>query len=193
MTFNKTAMAALVGLSVGLAACGSEVEVEDAPGLVDQSGDPLSEVIAEAEGMSALAGAFETTGLNGVLEGEASYTVLAPGDAAFGNLEGTGISSEESGALVAAVLREHMMPGALTVDAIRDALNANGGEVSMPSYGSGKLTFTLDGDAIKVRSESGATGTLTGSTLVASNGVVLPVDAVLTDAEALASAGGEGE
>lgn len=162
-----------------LASCGSEsdIEVEETAGVEDSSGSPMSDAIGSQEGLGTVAGALESTGLEGVLEGEASYTLLAPTDAAFEAFGELG----DDGALIANLLRSHMIPGAITPEAIKEA----GGETAMTSFGSGELTFTVDGDTITVTNGDGQSAKLTGKAVVTSNGVILPIDTVLADASAL--------
>ncbi len=181
----NTAMAAALALT--LTACGSEIEAEN-PGVEDRTGDTMADVLSDIGSVSTVASAFESTGLNGVLEGEANYTVLAPTDDAFGSLGATGetlLADEGYGAIVAAALREHMVPGALTPDAISQAITDNGGPVTMTSFGNSELTFAMDGDIITVTNGAGASANLTGETVVASNGAVLTIDTVLLDVSSL--------
>ncbi len=182
---------ALAALSLTLAACGSQADIEAPAGVEDRSGDPLAEVIGETGDFSMLASGFEQTGLDGVLEGGASYTVFAPRDAAFEALgadAATLLDSEESGAILAAVLREHMVPGALTPEAIRTAIEEAGGSVTMTSLGSGEITLSLDGDRLVAGLADGQEAMLGDDAIVASNGVVIPVDGLLVDVSAI---GGE--
>lgn len=184
-TVTKAALAAALALS--LASCGNDAGEATAAG-AEPGDETLAEVLADAGTLSTAAGAFEETGLVGVLEGEASYTVLAPSDAAFEALGADArdaLQGEEQGALMAAILREHMLPGALTPEAIREALNANDGTVEVASFGAGTLSFRSDGNDIVVSNEAGQSARLTGEAVAGSNGVVIPIDAVLVDPAAL--------
>lgn len=182
--FKNCAMA--FGLCLALSACGSESE--SAAGTEDRSGDPLSEVIGGDASLAIAMSAFEQTGLVGVIEGDADYTVFAPTDTAFqalGDAASALLGDESRGAILAAILREHMVPGALTPDAIRDAIDRNGGEVSMVSFGAGTLVFSVVGDDLVVTNDSGQQAKLGGEAVIASNGVVIPIDSVLVDPAAL--------
>ena len=175
-------------LALTLAACGADADVTETPETQDRSGDAMAEVIGDAGSLSTVNAALESTGLDGVLEGDAAYTLFAPTDTAFDALGDDGkalIADKERGAIVAAILREHMVPGALTPDAIKEAIKANGGEVVMSSFGAGDLTFAMDGDAVKVTNADGQSARLTGGASVAKNGVAIPIDAVLADPAAL--------
>ncbi|GMN03232.1 fasciclin domain-containing protein [Erythrobacter sp. MTPC3] len=179
----------IASLALTLSACGSDTEMEGAPGTSDRSGDALAEVITDEGNVSVMGDALEKTGLAGVLEGEANYTLLAPTDTAFealGEQATAMLADEDRGAIVAAILREHMVPGALTPDAIRSAIGDNGGEVSMTPFGSGDLTWTLDGEDIVVTNAGGQTARLSGNAIAAKNGVLIPIDTVLVDPQSLA-------
>ena len=185
-TWNTRAAIAAV-MAVALASCGNDpTEAQSgADGPVEAT---LAEALEDADGFSSASDAFERTGLNGVLEGEASYTLLAPSNAAFEGLSEeaqAALRDEANGAVLAAVLREHMLPGALTPDDIRAALTNNEGSVSMTSFGDGTLTFRMEGDQVVVSNESGQSAVFGNEIVRANNGVIIPVDGVLIDPASL--------
>ena len=178
------------GMVLALAACGSETESETqtAVDADDRSGDPLSEVIGDDASLAMVTSAFEQTGLVGVIEGKADYTVFAPTDTAFqalGDDASALLEGESRGPILAAILREHMVPGALTPEAIREAIASSGDEVSMSSFGAGTLVFSVDGDDLVVTNDTGQQARLGTEAVIASNGVVIPIDSVLVDPAAL--------
>ena len=179
--------AALAALVLALAACDSEADVDLAPGVEDRSGDTLAEVFGDEASISAVSGLIASTGVLGAFEGEANYTLLAPSNTAIDALGADAaqmLTDESNGAIAAAVIREHMVPGLLTEDAIRSAVAANGGEVTMRTYGTGNVTFAQDGETLTVKGANGTTANLTGGSIVASNGSVLTIDTVLADTSA---------
>ena len=187
-SFWKSGMVAACALA--LASCGAEadIEVEETAGVTDSSGSTVAEALGEQGSLGMAAEALKATDLIGVLEGDASYTLLAPTDAAleaFGAKDA--LADEGNGAIVAEVLRSHMIPGAVTLDSIKQAAKDAGGSVTMASFGSGDLTFTVDGDTVTVSDASGAKATLGSNAVVAKNGVIMPIDAVLADKSVLAA------
>ena len=83
-----------------------------------------------------------------------------------------------------ALVRAHIVPGALTRADILAAIARNGGKsVEMLTMADAMLTFSKDGDVVVVTAADGATARLTGAETVVSNGVVQPVDGVLVKAE----------
>ena len=127
-----------------------------------------------------------------MFDGSAPYTLLAPDDDAFGALGETGktLQAPENGAAMAAILRDHILPGYLTVADIEAALKASGGDpVTMKTMGGKVLSFTREGEALVVSTPDGARAKVDGAALRASNGVVIPLDAVLRKLATGASAG----
>lgn len=179
---------AVVALALALAACGSEAPVEDSAPSADRSGDTLAAVLADESGFGIASDAFARTGLDGVLEGEASYTVFAPSDEAFrafGLKDSKELEDNGRRAVIAAILRRHMVPGAMTLDSIRQAIADKGGPVTMANFGGGDITLSLDGDALIVSDAEGQDARINGDARVGSNGVLIPIDAVLVDPETL--------
>lgn len=182
---------AVAAIALLLSACGGAAGTDGEVGEQDKSGETLAEVVGDDGSISNVASLLESTGIAGALKGEANYTLLAPTDTAIEALgEGSAESLTDSanGALAAAILREHMVPGALTADAIQSAISVNGGEVTMRTFGSGNVTFALDGETITVTNGQGATANLTGASAIARNGSLLTIDGVLADADAIRSA-----
>lgn len=177
---NRGILALALGMAAfGLSGCSSEDQAE--PQQVAQTNATLATVLAEQDGLATVANAFKTTGLNSVFDGPGSYTVLAPKDAAFEALgdEAGALMQDDRKALLVAVLRDHIVPGQLDADSVRQAIEAKGGPVSMTTLGDGTLTFALDGDTLTVSGSGDAVPLDDNAAVVASNGVVLPVGGLL--------------
>lgn len=173
------AAAAALTLNLGLAACGQK---DDAPGAAADAPSPSTRTLAASLGdnrdLSALKGVVEGAGLRTVFEGVGPYTILAPTDAAFAAAGGAPGADEK--AQGASLVRAHIIPGAVTRTDINAALDrASGGTVTMRTMDDGVLTFSRQGETIRVTAADGAAATLTGSETAASNGVIQPVDGVL--------------
>ena len=78
-----------------------------------------------------------------------------------------------------ALLRGHILPGHLTPDAIRTAIAEKKGPVSMRTLADGMVTFSQNGNALVATGEDGSKATVDGAALIASNGVVLPLDGLI--------------
>ena len=173
------ALAPLMMLS--LAACGGEAEKADGTAAAPSS-TTLAAAIGDAGDLDTLEGVVKNAGLSDVLDGKGPYTVFAPANAALG-AAGTDLSGASMKAQSAALLRAHIVPGALTRADILAAIERNGGKsLQMLNMADGLLTFSKDGEAVVVTAADGATARLTGAESVVSNGVVQPVDGVLVKA-----------
>ena len=173
-------------LLVGLSACGSgsgEATTAQADDMADDmAAGTLAAALSDAPGMTTVATALKSTGLSNVFDGGAAYTILAPDDDAFGALgaAGTDLQQPENSAAMAAILRGHILPGYLTVADVEAALKASGGKpVKMRTMGNAEISFTREGDALIVSRPDGARAKVDGKGLGASNGVIIPLDAVL--------------
>ena len=176
------ALAPLIVLS--LAACGGEAD--KAEGGDGATPAPSSKTLAAAIGdegdLDTLEAVVKNAGLSDVLAGKGPYTVFAPANAALGTA-GADLAGEAMKAQSAALLRAHIVPGALTRADIMAAIErSDGGGVQMRTMADGLLTFSKDGDAVVVTAADGAIARLTGEETLVSNGVVQPVDGVLVTA-----------
>ncbi len=152
------------------------------PAAMAKAGSSLAETIAGDAQFKTLAAGLKSTGLDGVFSGKGDYTVLAPTEAAFSALgeKSSGLTASEQTPVLAAVLRGHVIPGMLTTDDIRKAINANDGKpISMRTMGTGSVSFARNGAELNVTADDGSTAMLAGAGLAASNGEVLPITAVL--------------
>ena len=178
----KAALAALVAAALALQGCSGEDAAEES---AEVSSETLAMLLAEADDLSTVSGALGDSGLAQVFDGAASYTLLAPQDAAFEALgeAGEDLRSADQRAAMAAILRDHIVPGYLTPHDIRNAIAlADDGTVEMRTMGDHVLTFTGEGDEVTVTHEDGASASFAGEALRASNGVAIPLDGVLKEA-----------
>ena len=182
------AAAAAAAIALGLTACSGDQSEKagDEAAQTEVSDETLANLVAGDASLAATSQALNDTGLEQVFEGAAAYTFLAPTDEAFNELgeAGADLRSAEQRPAMAAILRDHIVPGYLTPDDIRNAIEQAGDDsVEMKTMGGHTLTFTADGEAISVRAEDGATARFAGNALRASNGVAIPLDGVLKATE----------
>lgn len=163
------------------AACGENEEAEPAPLTMDDGTQTLAAALGMNDDLGTLRRAIDQSELTGVFDGPASYTILAPDDAAFEALgeDGIALFEDEQRPMLVAILRDHLLPGHLTPEAIAEAIENNGGSVTMTSLGESEVTFAKTGDAITITAGDGAPATIAGTAIAANNGVVIPVDTVL--------------
>jgi len=169
-----------------LAACGGEEKAGgEAADQVQPSSRSLAATLQAEDGFGTLNEMATNAGLKGVLEGVGPYTVFAPADGAFqAGGAGADFTDESLRAQSVALLRAHIVPGALTRQDIAAAIERDGdGEVQMRTMANTLLTFSRNGEAVVVTAENGARGRLTGEERLASNGVLQPIDALLVRPE----------
>ena len=165
-----------------LAGCNEKSPDKTEPGGGEVKSGTLAGEIASAAGMSTVAGALKGTGLAGIFDGSAPYTLLAPDDDAYGALGETGtmLKAPENGAAMAEVLKAHILPGYVTVADIDAAIKAKQGQpVKMTTMDGAEITFARNGEDLTVTAADGSTAKVDGAQLAASNAVAIPVDAVL--------------
>jgi uncharacterized surface protein with fasciclin (FAS1) repeats len=183
LTGQKTLAALAAASLLALGACSNDAtnDTKEASTSSEPAGQTLAQAIAGTDDLSTVAGALRTSGLAQVFDGGGSYTILAPDNDAFAKLgdAGKALSQPENSAETAAILRDHIVPGYLTPDDIKSAIDAQHGAAKVQTMGSHQLTFTRDGDDLKVTGEDGSQAMVAGDAVKAGNGVAIPIDSVL--------------
>lgn len=179
-TVRSFATAAALAALIPLGACSQGAD-ETPAAEADAGQQTLAAAIGGAPGLTTLSDALSGAGLADVFDGPGSYTVLAPDDDAFATLgeDGKALTDPSNRAELVAILRGHILPGHLTPDAIKKAIADKKGPVTMRTLSDSMVTFSADGDGIAIAGESGARAKVDGDALIASNGVVLPVDGLV--------------
>lgn len=184
MMSNLARLAAAPLAALALVACSPADDAAPAAAAPEASSATLAASLKAGDGLDGLESLVTAAGLEPALEGVGPYTVFAPTDAAFGSPGPGDLASEENRAAAAALIRAHIVPGALTRQDILAAIDANPtGKVEMRTMAEGLLSFSRDGEAVVVTAPDGATARLTGDQTLARNGVIQPVDGLLVKAE----------
>jgi len=178
--------AAAAAALLALAACSGGEDEAGGSDTAEPSDATLVQAISQADQLSTVAGALGDTGLSQVFDGAGAYTIFAPNDEAFAKLgdAGEGLSDPEQRAVMAAILRDHIVPGYLTPADIEAAINSKGGAVVVETMGNHLLRFTRDDDGLRVTGEDGSSASVAGSAVKASNGVAMPIDGLLKKLDA---------
>lgn len=182
--FARPVVTALIAATLPLAAACSKVEDGENAASADAQGnvtETLAASLGDADGLGSLANAIETAELGTVFDGPGSYTLLAPDDAAFEKLgdQGNALLEEEQRPMLIAVLRSHILPGHLTPENIAKAIDDKGGPVTVTTLGGGNVTFSKDGEALTVANDEGSSAPFSADATAATNGVIIPIGAVL--------------
>lgn len=175
---------AAIGL-LGLAGCSQEGQGDKPAAATSEPANGT--VAATAAGLAdhrKLAAALTDTQLAPVLDGKGIYTLLAPDDDAFTALgsKGEALTGQDRRPLMIAVLRAHLLPGQVTPEAVEQAIARKKGPVEMRTMAGGTVRFAKSDKGIEV-SNGSSTAMLAAGARTASNGAVLPIDAVLLPAQ----------
>ncbi|HYJ53100.1 MAG TPA: fasciclin domain-containing protein [Allosphingosinicella sp.] len=161
-------------------------ETAPAANAVEPGSQTVAAALAGDGDLGRLGEIAANAGLAELLGGTGPFTLFAPDNSAFPAL-GAGADALKTEAMrpqAIALLRAHIVPGVVTRRDL-DAALARGGSrpTQMRTMSGGTLTFTRDGDAVVVTSDTGGHGRLVEETL-ASNGAIERVDGLLVPAEA---------
>ncbi|KQI71684.1 fasciclin [Loktanella sp. 5RATIMAR09] len=154
---KSTILAAGVAVA---AACAPMMESE--PDIVD--------IAASNGNFNTLVAAVTAAGLVDTLKGEGPFTVFAPTDAAFAALPAGTVETllmPENKDQLTAILTYHVVPGAVTSDQLA---------------GQRLSVATVNGEDVHIDGRNGVTvenATVTTADIIASNGVIHVIDAVL--------------
>jgi len=187
MTISLRALSVATILAFGTLS-GAAVIAQDNP-MVGGAAMPATNNIIENAVNSAdhttMVAAVQAAGLVETLSGPGPFTVFAPVNAAFAALPaGTveGLLAPEAKDQLVAVLTYHVIAGDIHSGDLVKLINDNGGEYKAATVQGGELTFSLDGDMVKITDANGGTATVTIADVDQSNGVIHVIDAVLLPA-----------
>lgn len=140
----------------------------------------LAATLQADKAYSGLAMVLDNSGLRPALDGVGPYTVFAPADPALNGATSANFTDPTMKAEGAALLRAHIVPGALTrADIIAAVDRSEGKGAKMRTMAGDMLTFTRGGEALVATASDGASARVTGPESFASNGVLQPVDGLL--------------
>ncbi|TVP46830.1 MAG: fasciclin domain-containing protein [Gemmatimonadales bacterium] len=160
----------ILAVSLTLAACDDSSPADPTP----EPGPTIAEIVASDSGFSTLLAALEAANLTGALDDpNATFTVFAPGNAAFGALDLDVLLGDAEA--LESVLLYHVVPGsAVTASQLED----------------GQTLTTLEGTQLSVRIDGGEVyidgARVVTPDLEAENGIVHVIDRTLTGSRNLA-------
>lgn len=186
MKVSNTRFGLVAALALALAACGGDASETAlaSDGVEDKTSETFAAVLGQDPSLSIAAQQLDAAGLMGALDGEASYTIFVPTNAAFQALGEQGsalLEDPQYSGIVAAVLRNHMVPGVLDTAAIDKAIADAGGEAAVANFGGGVLTLAREEGVVVVREATGRKAMLDGKVTLVGKGAVIAIDTVLAD------------
>lgn len=148
-------------------------------GLAQQSRPAtVVDLAASNDDFSILVTAVQTAGLVETLSSEGQFTVFAPTNAAFAAaLEALGLTAEQLLARddLGAILTYHVVPGQLLAADVLSAVEAAGGELAVQTVNGAEIVVTVVDGMVMLNGAA----TVTATDLMAGNGVVHVIDAVI--------------
>jgi len=154
----------------------AETEAVDAEPMAEmdmEATQTIAEIAAENENLTILTAALQAAGLDTMLMEETKHTVFAPTDDAFAPvLEKLGVTKEEL--LANTDLLKTVLPYHVLAMEVKAADIPYGTEIETAN---GK-TITISEDNV-ITDATGNTANITGTDIMATNGVVHTIDAVL--------------
>jgi uncharacterized surface protein with fasciclin (FAS1) repeats len=170
-------------LALALTACNKGEADANATATNQAKAEVPKGTIADSLANTRLAAAVRAAGLERTLSGPGPYTVLAPSDDAFAKLpsgRAEALMRPEAKAELTALLTNHILPGTMLIADIGKAIDNGRGKTVLATMGGGKLTAAREGNQIVMTDENGGRAVLAGEEKQYGNGVVHPIDSVLT-------------
>jgi len=138
--------------------------------------------VAATPGFGTLASELRTADLVPLLDGAGPYTLFAPSDAAFARLA-PGVAADllapDNRTALVTLLRNHIVPGTLTTEALTTRIQAGGGRAVLTTLGGQPIVATMTGDVITLTSATGTRSYVEAADVAQVNGVIHVVNGVL--------------
>jgi uncharacterized surface protein with fasciclin (FAS1) repeats len=144
-------------------------------------GETIAAVAMDTDSLSTLVAAVKAGDLVNVLKGEGPYTVFAPTNDAFGEIQSTvnTLLQPENKPQLQKVLKAHVVAGELSAADLTMLVEANDGQVKLSTVSGDIITITQADGALVITDESGNDAGVVSANVEADNGVVHVVDTVL--------------
>jgi uncharacterized surface protein with fasciclin (FAS1) repeats len=187
---------AAIALAAGTVACGdnSNPAGNDQTVAGEQSGLSLQDGLSGSGEHSSFAQAVEAAGLDETLQGAGPYTVFAPSNEGFDRLEESereGLLAPEGRSDLTRIISYHIVPGTVTTEDLRNAVQSGGGRTELATVGGGNISVSGEGGDLRLSDGSGNQARITSADQRRANGVVYTIDHVLRPSDEGAAAGTE--
>ena len=168
------------GSSSGMMAAEANPMVGGAPMMTSRT---IVENALNSPDHKTLVSAVQAAGLVDTLKGSGPFTVFAPTDDAFENLPAGTVQTllqPAQKATLQKVLTYHVVPGRMHSGDLRNAIQQNGGRLTLTTVAGAPLTASLNGlTNIVITDGKGGTAHISTYDVFQSNGVIHVVDKVL--------------
>jgi uncharacterized surface protein with fasciclin (FAS1) repeats len=177
--FRKLSLAAaFLAAGTGLAAAqGTNPTVGGAPMMANMT---IAQNAGNAPNLTTLVAAVQAAGMVDTLMGPGPFTVFAPTNRAFQEINGQSLQRVLGNqAQLQQILGCHVVAAEAFSNDIVGMIRADGGAHPVQTVGGCTLTVYSEGGRIKLRDENGRVATVTTADVDQSNGVVHVIDRVL--------------
>lgn len=141
----------------------------------------IVEAAVATDQLSTLVAAVTAAELVDTLNGEGPFTVFAPTNSAFADIQGTvdTLLQPENKAALQGVLTYHVVAGKVTSKDLVKMIKKADGPITVDTVAGGTLEISLEGNSVKIRDAAGGVSTVAAADLKQKNGVVHVIDRVL--------------
>lgn len=189
MNTRITLLAAVSGVGLILAACGdnepattpAEPMPMDSAAQAPAATGTVVETASSSPDYSTLTQAITTAGLADTLNGAGPFTVFAPSNAAFEQVDQATrdrLMSEAGRTDLTNILTYHVVPGRLMAADLASQIQAGGGSATLTTVQGETLTARASGSSVTLTDGAGNTINVVSADMPASNGVIHGVDRV---------------
>lgn len=186
--FMSASAMALLLLAPACSTEGGDAESADATAAADgetaAGAEGSSEDLSIAENLAAMPelstfnDAVAAAGLTETLGGVGPYTVFAPTNSAFDAVDGAGDMIDAGGPELVNLISYHIVPGVVTSEDLRAAIELGDGSVEIATMTGALLTGSADGDDIVLTDGAGNAFRISGADNAQQNGMVHVIDGV---------------
>lgn len=173
-----TAALLITVLQHGFSQSEKTVEVGGAPMYPSKN---IIENAVNSKDHTTLVAAVKAAGLVETLQGKGPFTVFAPTNSAFSALPAGTVDNllkPENKSALAGILTYHVVAGKLDSKEIAKKIKEGNGKAELTTVAGGKLWASMEGKALKIWDEKGASATVTIGDVYQSNGVIHVIDKV---------------
>lgn len=178
-TVAAAALMALAGITGGCQDQNTPAQATNAAGAAE--GETPTAALAAAPDLSISARLIGSSQLGTALDGNGSYTVFAPIDAAWSKLDAAellALEAAEGRPQLIAVLRQHIAPGYILGADLDQALARKDGSTSLATMGASPIMLHRDAKSIVLGEGEGAPRII-GEPIVAGNDVIYRIDSLI--------------
>jgi uncharacterized surface protein with fasciclin (FAS1) repeats len=148
-----------------------------------QQDGTIADLINVSKELSTLLVALKSAGTLETLKSAGPFTVFAPTNDAFSKVPPAALDDllkTENKNTLSKVLGNHVIAGNIKSEDIIASIKEGKGVATFSTLSGDKLTASLDGERLKLTDSNGNSSYVNTTSLIASNGIIHPIDTVLS-------------